>query len=86
MTTNKPPIRCTPCRVTYAGTRYQIESNGQVQEYSHELLGKVGDVLPESRAKLVRREAARQRRNRNARERHQAMRDVGMTKTRYGWE
>lgn len=37
-------------------------------------------------ARDVRREASRLRRNRNARERHQAMRDVGMTKTSYGWE
>lgn len=37
-------------------------------------------------ARLVRREAARLRRNRNNRERHAAMKDLGLTKTKYGWE
>ena len=35
-------------------------------------------------AKAVRHEAARQRRNRNARERHQAMLDVGLVRVRGG--
>jgi hypothetical protein len=37
-------------------------------------------------ARKVRREASRLRHNRNARERNQAMRDLGMKKTPYGWE
>lgn len=93
----KPPIRCVPCRVTYNGQRYQIESNGDVRHVpisngalmtAQEVRSNL-DLLkpePESLAKLVRREASRLRRNRNARERNQAMRDLGMTKTPYGWE
>lgn len=96
----KPPIRCIPCRVTYNGQRYQIESNGSVRFVPPVLAFPKGfeDTIksyqvvrglypePESIAKLVRREASRQRRNRNARERNQAMRDLGMTKTPHGWE
>lgn len=37
-------------------------------------------------AKSVRQEAQRLRRNRNARERNQARRDLGLKKTPYGWE
>lgn len=37
-------------------------------------------------AKKIRQEAQRLRRNRNARERNQARRDLGMVKTPYGWE
>lgn len=37
-------------------------------------------------AKTIRREASRLRRNRNACERNQAMQDLGMKKTPYGWE
>lgn len=37
-------------------------------------------------AKTICREASRLRRNRKARERSQAMRDLGMKKTPYGWE
>lgn len=92
------PIKCIPCRVTYEGHRYQIESDGSVR-----LVPKgPGDVLmtaqalrmalanvtalEESKAKLIRHEASRLRRNRNARERNQAMRDLGLKKTPYGWE
>ena len=32
------------------------------------------------------RNGAKRRRNRNARERYQAMKSLGMTKTPYGWE
>ena len=35
---------------------------------------------------LTKAEAARLRKNRNRRERDQAMRDTGMVKTPYGWE
>lgn len=103
MTTNgnsgnrpKPPVSCTPCRVTYEGIRYQIESNGEVRPVHVNL--QTGNSLPYSEvrestvalpdhlAKLVRREAARQRRNRANREKYQAMKDLGMVKTPYGWE
>ena len=39
-----------------------------------------------SEARTIRREASRLRRNRNARERRQAMKDLGLRQTRYGWE
>jgi len=87
MTTPKPPIHCTPCRVTYQGVRYQIETNGEVRLLPH--LFEVGNVnrstvlrtidpISEPEAKLIRREASRQRRNRNARERTKAMKDLGL--------
>lgn len=31
-TTRRPPIRCTPCRVTYGEVRYQIEADGKVRQ------------------------------------------------------
>lgn len=103
MTTNdrpKPPISCTPCRVTYQGVRYQIESNGEVREVSSyenillcpgvwetwEHCRETKTPVGSSLAKLIRREAARQRRNRANREKYQAMKDLGMVKTPYGWE
>lgn len=102
--TSKPPIHCTPCRVTYRGYRYQINSDGSVRNISAYIemestarrrspesykFSEVTALVPEERwdvAKEVRREASRQRRNRNARERNQALRSLGMTKTSYGWE
>lgn len=90
----KPPIKCIPCRVTHEGQRYQVESNGEVRMVPAEFMAlnaavdvrRSQPVLEESTARLVRREASRQRRNRNARERNQAMRDLGMVKTPSGWE
>lgn len=91
-------MTCTPCRVTMkegpdAGKRYEISRDGSVRYWSKELgpdnlpVGsKFSALEPEFIAKAVRAEAARQRRNRNARERNQAMRDLGMVKTPYGWE
>jgi len=37
-------------------------------------------------AKTIRRESQRLRKNKNARERNQAMKDIGLKKTSYGWE
>lgn len=89
MSNHNPPIKCTPCRVMYNGEPYRIFSNGVVMPLlrdneSGKLLN--GLPVPESEAKLIRREASRLRRNRNARERDQARRDCGLTKTKYGWE
>lgn len=100
-----PPIKCTPCRVTYQGQRYRILSDGRVAKTLTpqpkpadigvvniaELLQWEIDNLTwhdahSPLAREVRREASRLRRNRNRRERNQAMRDLGMTKTSYGWE
>jgi len=81
----KPPIHCTPCRVTYQGVRYQIERDGTVYPLAYmydpnssgerAITGYVKDDFPacESDAKLVRREASRQRCNRNARERYRRL-------------
>ncbi len=79
-----PPIRCTPCRVFVHGQRYDIKANGEVYRFptgSDSCLAEPPDI-----ARIVRREAARQRRNRNARERADAMRLLGLVKTPYGWE
>lgn len=89
-----PPIKCTPCRVTYQGQRYQIEADGTVRRVStYENIYQTPEdvlrsqpVISESIAKVVRKEASRQRRNRNTRERNAAMRSLGMTKTPFGWE
>lgn len=79
-----PPIKCTPC-VVYVesmSTRFKVHSNGSVQ-----IVGQETVYEPEDRiSKVVRREASRLRRNRNARERNRAMRDLGLVKTPYGWE
>lgn len=90
--TAKPPIKCIPCRVTYDGNRFHVCSNGKVYFCYREKLvdGSYidldGSECSETLSKAVRREASRLRRNRNARERNQAMRDLGMVKTSYGWE
>lgn len=89
MNTRKPPIKCIPCRVTYDGPVYHILSNGEVRECVRVDTGAWQDfpqLEDESKAKLIRREASRLRRNRNARERNQALRSLRMTKTPYGWE
>lgn len=94
-----PPIRCTPCRVKYLDTYYRISEDGEVREtwntgeYFRSPDGKRTPVWqvsdePESDndARLIRREASRLRRNRNAREHRQAMKDLGLKQTPYGWE
>lgn len=99
-----PPIKCIPCRVTFRGHRYQINSDGSVRNISAWIemettarrrspesykFSEVTALVPQERwdvAREVRREASRLRRNRNARERHQALRSLGTTKTPYGWE
>ncbi len=100
---SNPPIKCTPCRLTYNDRRYRIYVDGPVSESlplsSAKDLGlkSLKDVLDyestltrydphSSEARTIRREAARLRRNRNARERSQTMRDLGMKRTPYGWE
>ena len=94
MPTN-PPIRCTPCRVKVDGAYYRVRSNGGVYRLHivrQDLNGRPLEFTQEefpllaTDAREVRREASRLRRNRNARERNQAMRDLGMVKTPFGWE
>jgi len=104
---NKPPIRCTPCRVTIGGNRYRIYSDGSVSSYlTPKEIVNLGLSIKQAReyeevslarldphsteAKSIRREAARIRRNRNARERNQAMKDLGLVQAKGGafggWE
>ena len=84
---------CTPCRVTYQGTRYAISQDGTVRVIWIEgginlptgptpKVRMYGEPVDPLIAKNVRREAARQRRNRNARERHQAMKNLGLKRVR----
>ena len=81
-------MTCKPCRVTYQGTRYQIERNGAVGLLPQGIYAAMSENTPVEGelAKAVRAEAARQRRNRNARERSDALRSLGLIKTPYGWE
>lgn len=86
-------MTCIRCRVTLEGQRYLINTDGKVQPVTHVTINDqrqrvhhYGDVVPEEQAKLVRREAARQRTNRNRRERDEALRSIGLVKTAYGWE
>ena len=76
-------MTCHPCRVAYQGTRYAIDGAGNV------VIAAVGDgdaqpITGATLAKAIRHEASRQRRNRNARERHQAMLDLGLVRVRGG--
>lgn len=83
-------MKCIPCRVTFEGRRYHVAANGAVTLVSGPGIteGTYHAVSPEPEelARLVRREASRQRRNRNARERHSVLRSLGLMKTPYGWE
>lgn len=90
-------MKCKPCRVTYQGARYEVSADGTVRPTR--IIDKLppGPGWRPGRrvydapvavdlAKAVRREAARQRRNRNARERADVLRSLGLKKTPYGWE
>ena len=91
-------MKTTPCRVTYQGTRYQIFEAGMVRptrmieepvtDGSAQPTGETmrtrvyDDPVDAEMAKAIRQEAARQRRNRNARDRHQTMLSLGLTRVR----
>jgi hypothetical protein len=85
-------MTCIPCRVTFERVRYQIERDGTVRrmntpEQQAEYKLPALEAIPPYEAKAVRAEAARQRRNRRSRERHDALRSLGLVKTPiYGWE
>lgn len=100
---NKPPIRCTSCRVTIGENRYRIYEDGSVSaalteqdiiRLGYKTFGEIRAhesnlkrLDPHStEAKTIRRESSRRRANRNARERYQANKDLGLKKTPYGWE
>ena len=77
-------MTCHPCRVTYQGTRYAIDGAGNVAIVAVGINRDTQLIADATLAKAVRHDAARQRRNRNARERHQAMLDLGLVRVRGG--
>ena len=93
---------CKPCRVTFEGIRYAVAKDGTVrptriieEPMTDGYANPTGDTcktrvydapVDAERATRIRHEAARQRRNRYVRERNQAMRDLNMTRTPFGWE
>lgn len=90
-------MTCKPCRLTFNGTRYHIERDGTVRPVLLSAVGApagvefvpgqtLGAPMDAATAAAVRHEAARLRRNRNTRARHDAMRSIGMVRTPYGWE
>lgn len=87
-------MTCIPCRVTFDGQRYFVARDGQVfptwKNVATVAGGQdtwsLGDALSAEQAQRVRREASRQRRNRNARMRHEVYRSLGLVKTPFGWE
>lgn len=70
-----------PCRLTFNGVRYLIDSNKSV--FIFNASGSV-PVTDEALAKDVIADAKRQRRNLRARQRHQAYTDLGMVRNRDG--
>lgn len=79
-------------RLTFEGFRYQINADGSVFGQDGALrnercAGAFNDpVVDDKVAAMIRAEAKRQRRNREARGRYSAMRSLGLVKTPYGWE
>jgi hypothetical protein len=65
------------------GDVFLVNCRREVAE--NQVVPQLETVTPEI-ASDVRAEASRQRRNRRARERHDAMRSLGLVKTPYGWE
>lgn len=80
-------MNCISCRVTFEDQRYEISKRGEVRPCMFFDGGwSYGETVESDLAARVRREASRQRRNRNARERADVMRSLGLVKTPYGWE
>lgn len=87
-------MTCKPCRVTFERNRYFIAKDGKVYPTWQNIATVPGGVntwslgaeLDSVAAQKVRREAQRQRRNRNARNRSEVLRTLGMKRTSYGWE
>lgn len=81
-------MRCIPCKVTFEGFRYEIKADGSVfgqdgAKRNERSAGAFTDaVIDADHAKLVRADAARQRRNRNAREKHDALTSLGLVRVR----
>lgn len=93
-------MTCRPCLVTYQGVRYHVEQSGavrptwiltepvrdgQAQPTGKTMQTRQFDAPVDAElAKHIRAEAARQRRNRTARERHDVMTTLGLVRTRSG--
>lgn len=88
------PMTCIPCRVRFNGQQYEISRDGSVRPVVSSVIQTDGTVSREyglalscDEAATVRQEAQRLRRNRNARDRADALRSLGMKRTRNGqWE
>jgi hypothetical protein len=76
-------IKMRPCLVTHEGRRYRVLADGTVWRNENEL---PGQPEPDDIARAVRATVARLRARNSRRFREQAMRDLGLTKTPYGWE
>lgn len=93
-------MKTKACRVTYQEKRYAIAADGTVRPTwvieEHDTDGAArelpttyktrmyGDPVAADLAKVIRADAARQRRNKNSRDRHQAMTDLGLKRNRDG--
>jgi hypothetical protein len=77
-----------PCRVTYQGHRYEVRADGTVIPCRpmDVAFSEPAEPVSADFAAAIRKDAARQRRNRQRRERDGALRSLGMIKTPYGWE
>jgi phosphopantetheinyl transferase len=86
-------MTCKASRLTYDGKRYEVSSDGTVRQILSTQTGTspegkpmVARVYgqPEERefARLVIADAARQRRNRNARAKHEALTGLGLVRVR----
>jgi hypothetical protein len=84
----EPIMICKPCRITLDGVRYEVSRDGTVRPMGADLNPPYtyGEPVSEDVAARVRQDAARRRRNLNARNRYDALRSIGMVKTPYGWE
>jgi hypothetical protein len=71
-----------PCNVRHEGAWYHCHATGIVTEGK----GTEGAPVDPILEKRVKETIARLRRNKSARLRNQTYRDLGLTRTPYGWE
>lgn len=77
-------MKVKACRLRFEGFRYEIKADGSVWGQvitESDVMGRVDDPVV---AQQIRDEAARLRRNRTRRERHQAHLDLGLKRNRDG--
>lgn len=81
-------MKCIPCLVSYEGFRYRIYADGRVcgvpgarrNDPTPPGASYTDAVWDPSYAREIIDESRRQRRNRRARQRHQAMQDLGLVR------